>query len=333
VGPRENVRFLRTTLGKDGAEKLLTPPPGHLPKLANWISSALETWRPRRKDDPFSRPDWCAFEQWLERELEPVLGNNGHLVVIEHTGLGGMPWHVAARRWTCSYAACWSDLVAISETSPTEPDSIGSLLVPRYRENEDVVAALQKSAAHAASLAASQCLRHELPSAVASDRAAFEGLMARCSVAQLLCHGYRITKDFEVGVILAHNGTLPILESALTGPLGRPYRLDWIDCWSLRKTPPVVFSAACGSGYVHVAGMSERFGLYAGLRRGGCRSFVAPRWILFVEDTLPVLNRALDLYIQDKLSVCQAVHRACREAEADRPLRLAWNIAVEGDFR
>ena len=65
----------------------------------------------------------------------------------------------------------------------------------------------------------------------------------------------------------------------------------------------------------------------------GCRSFVAPRWILFVEDTLPVLDRALEMHIQIKLPICKAVHRACREAEADGPLRLAWNITMEGDCR
>ncbi len=332
VGPPESLRFLCSTLGDGGTGTFLSINPADLVGLSRWISDVLETWRPRRKDDPFEREDWRAFEKRLERELEPLLGDCGHLIVIEHTCLEGLPWHVAARRWTCSYAASWTDLIAADKRSPTSPTSVGAFGVPRYGENGSVIAALDHSAEQAAKLAASLDLRYDRVSGVDADRAALKDLLGRCSVVQLLCHGYGITKEFEVGVATSHNGTLPILQSvALTGPLGRPYRFNWTDCWSLARAPSVVFSAACGSGFVHVAGMNERFGLHAGLRRGGCHTYVAPRWILFVEDTLPVLDRALETYMTN--SVSQAVHQACREAESNLPLRLAWNISIEGDFR
>jgi hypothetical protein len=165
-----------------------------------------------------------------------------------------------------------------------------------------------------------------------ADHDAFRRIMERADVAKVLAHGFISPADDEVALMLAHDGALPLADSVAAGSeVGRRHRLSWNECQELRRAPEVVFSAACSSGVSYVRGLGERLGLLGALRRGGTRSLIAPRWNIVAEDVLPILDAAMERFLERGDALGLALHQAC--AESDRPRWLAWALALEGDWR
>ena len=337
VETQDLIAGLVTVVGSDGSvsSHWLKSPNIEIGKLAATLRERLSNWRPGRRGEPFDLPDWRALEEWLVGSLSPHLPGDGHVVFIESQEHSGLPWHVAARRWPASYATSWTSMLLIrSEPDRRGNQRVGIVLVPRTHESEQVLQALRESAARTrdfAGVSGFDVLQEE--DERRCDFQVFRRIMGDATVAKLLCHGFVNPAEREVALMLAFDGVLPLaLSVASDSPAGRVHRLGWQQCRKLDSAPAVIFSAACSSGSSHLVGLGERLGLFAGLRHAGMRSMVAPRWDLFAEAVLPILDGALERYLAGE-TVAKALHAACCAAEAQHPTWLAWNLMLEGDWR
>ena len=333
----EGVVGLATFLAADGAASMsdLSDPGVDLDDLAERVAQRLSVWHPGRKGDPFDLPEWSKFARWLQQTLENRLPDGGQLVVIEHEEVWGLPWHVAAApRWRACYAASWSALLqhASSESVPDGP--LGVAMVTKFHDAPQVLSALEESVVRTRSLA--QSVGRECQASVQNkcDREALLKMLEGCAFVKVLCHGYVDPADKQVALMLAHDGSLPLADSvaAATGE-GRRHRFGWKECAALHRAPKLVFSAACSSGQAHPGGLGERLGLFAGLRRAGTRTFVAPRWNIRPTDVLPILDDAIARYLTHAASPGQALNEACAEAAKSQPPWIAWALALEGDWK
>jgi hypothetical protein len=151
-------------------------------------------------------------------------------------------------------------------------------------------------------------------------------------VVKVLAHGFVSGADDEVALMLAHDGVLPLGNSVAAGSaVGRRHRLSWRECQGLPRTPELVFSGACSSGATYIRGLGERLGLFGALRNGGTRAVIAPRWKINASAVLPVLDDALDRFLESGDTLGLALHKAC--AASGLPRWQAWALALEGDWR
>jgi hypothetical protein len=133
--------------------------------------------------------------------------------------------------------------------------------------------------------------------------------------------------------MVSGGGKLPVAAAVAAGlARGKHHRFSWRDVEQLKTAPTVIFSAACSTGVSHLAGIGERLGLMAGLRRAGTRSLVAPHWDIVPDIVLPILDDALERYWNSG-GLAQSVRAACQNAPAETPTWLKWAIATEGDWR
>ena len=331
------MRWLLTRVSEeDPASWWLEAPQLDVPSLSEEVGHRLSVWHPDRTGDPFDLPGWRAAEEWLTGELTDRLPEGGRLVVIEHEQIGGLPWHVAAApRWRASYAPSWSALLDRRWSAPADTDGLlGLAMVPKYRESPENLRALETSVLRTVQLAAQ--LERELSTALreACDRDALIDMLKASAVAKVLCHGFVDPHEDVVALMVANDGVLPLADSvAANTPAGRRHRFDWRDCQQLERAPGVVFSAACSSGQSHHAGLGEQLGVFSALRHAGTRSFVAPRWDINPEIVLPILDKAVERYLQTGDDLGEALHAACSQAGERLPRWVAWSLALEGDWR
>jgi hypothetical protein len=337
LNTEDGVVGLATFLGADGTASVsdLTEPGVDLDDLAERIDQRLSVWHPGRKGDPFDLPEWGKFVGWLEQTLENRLPDGSQLVVIEHEEVWGLQWHVAAApRWRTSYAASWSALLQDNRVAGTPDGPLGVAMVTKFHEAPQVLKALQKSADRTRSLAQLAGRECQVSVQEECDRETLLEMLESCALVKLLCHGYVDPATKQVALMLAHAGSLPLADSvAAAGEEGRRRRFGWEQCGALNRAPKLVFSAACSSGQAHPGGLGERLGLFAGLRRAGTRTFVAPRWNIRPAEVLPILDNAMARYLTDAPSPGQALHDACTEAAKSQPRWIAWALALEGDWK
>lgn len=112
-----------------------------------------------------------------------------------------------------------------------------------------------------------------------------------------------------------------------------PNHLSWREIEQLEATPRVVVSAACSSGRALVAGLGDRIGLYQSLASRGTRSLVAPAWDIEADLVLPIAARALQLHVEEKMTLATAVRAACMTASNDLPGWCAWALTIEGAWQ
>jgi tetratricopeptide (TPR) repeat protein len=318
------------------AESILGPLEVDLDLLAERITQRLSEWFPSRAGGPLDLKDWRSFEQWLAQELEGRLPEGGRLVVIEHERVAGLQWHLAAApRWRVSYAPSWSWLLTSRQaTVPVRDGAIGLAMVPKYREAEDNLRALESSVSRTVQLASE--LGYRLNSALreACDRDALVGVLEGTRATKILCHGFVDPVEEVVALMVAHNGELPLGNSlAANTPSGRRHRFNWRDCQQLKIAPAVLFSAACGSGQSHHAGLGEELGIFSTLRRFGTRSVIAPRWDIEPKIVLPILDNVIERYLRTGVELGEAFYAACAEASEGLPHWQAWALALEGDWK
>ena len=347
AGPCAVLEWLHTEQGLAGLVTVVPPngdvstevldQPGiDLAQLAARISHRVSVWHPDRQGGPFDLPDWHAFEAYVRRTLEGRLPEGGQLVVIEHADLWGLQWHVAAQpRWRTSYAPSWGALGAAPHHGQIRPDKrLGVAKVGKFREMPKVLAALDASQLRAGKLAAESSLLFDAIEQETCDRAALKGLLGRCDLAKVLCHGFIDPTDHQVAFMIASEGALPLLDSVSAGTeAGRRHRFGWQECLDLERAPRVVFSAACSSGRAHPAGSGERLGFFYALRAAGTRAFVAPRWDIDPTAVLPILDDVIERHLLHSVPLGEALHSACLAASKDLPGWSAWALALEGDWR
>jgi tetratricopeptide (TPR) repeat protein len=305
-------------------------------QLGAKMRTKLSNWTLNRPGDPFDLAAWRAFETWLVQGLASHLREGDHIVFIEHKDHLGIPWHVAvAPHWTSSYAASWTSLLEFHDQPvPTRYEKVGVVLVPRFADPPEVLAALRHSSQQAQSLATTSGLQCLMVEERTCDRDAFMHIVGNTDIAKLLCHGFIDPADGEMALMLAYNGRLPLGEAvASSSPSGQLHRLSWRECQQLGSASRVIFSAACSSGLSQIGGVAEQLGLFSALRHAGSRTLVAPRWDILATAVLPILDAAFAHYLRGG-SLAHALYDACRTAaEANCPRWLAWSIAIEGDWR
>ncbi len=335
VHAREYFIALLTVIDSSGTVRTEYLPAIGIPfhEAVERLTWNLSTWTRRRRDEPFDIDEWTILKSWLREAVEHHLKEGDHLIVIENEAVAGIPWHVAvAGRWTCSYASGWLSLLSLAPNANGGLGPIGVAMVPEARDSSEIESAMRASADRTKTFARAAGIDYLEASGLACNRERFSQLMGEARLVKVLCHGYVQSSTRDVAWLLGDGRGLPVAIAVATeSHLAAAHRFSWRDASILKRTPDVVFSAACSSGFSHLAGVGERLGLMTGLRSGGTRSFVAPRWDVVAEDVLPVLDDALERFWKyGRLAKSVADAGA---AAKHLPDWLRWSIAVEGDWR
>jgi hypothetical protein len=156
--------------------------------------------------------------------------------------------------------------------------------------------------------------------------------MAECDVVELFCHGYADPDDLEIALLVSSRGILAPMHAPGRDSPPDPHRLSWRDLQSLRRTPPLVLSAACSTGIQWQAGAGEQMGLFGAMRKGGTKALIGPRWDVVASDILPLFGRLLEKRFGQHVTLVDALHETCADAENYLPRWLAWSLALEGDW-
>jgi len=335
IETREYITAIVTTIGSDAhvQTEFLKRLDVDLKELSEFLAWRLSTWTRNRKGSPFDVSGWQELQSWLWRCAGSLLQDGDHVVFLEHESAAGIPWHVAvAERWTCSYAPGWVSLLSSAKPAAAG-QRIGIAMAPLATDTEEVRAALESSAARTLRFAEEHGEQSSAAIGPSCDRPALERLLGESGILKVLCHGYVQPASYEVAWLVANGMALPSAKAVELGTeQGAAFRFSWRDAAKLERSSGVVFSAACSSGYSHLAGVGERIGLMAGLRMGGTRALVAPRWDVIAAEVLPILDDALERYWKSN-RLARSVWEACRAAPAGTPDWIRWAAAVEGDWQ
>ena len=295
----------------------------------------LQGWLLDRPGDPFAVKGWTDFRSWIRAALDDVLPADGHLIVIEHEALSGLPFHVAvAPERSCSYASSWSSLARTRAAEGAPFTSLGVAMVPAFNDDDRVAEAMHAAGARSGELAATNGLTWAHAFGVACDRAAVERMMRTSDVLFIACHGFLDESHHEVAWVLAHKGGLPGRSGSVTsGAAERVTHFGWRDVETLPHAPRLVLSAACSSGRALLTGLGERLGLFPSLKQRGTETLIAPAWDVDANIILPVATRALELSLDGTRPRAVAVRMACEEASRELPFWIAWSLTLEGAWR
>ncbi|MGQ0778745.1 MAG: hypothetical protein ACT4NY_30745 [Pseudonocardiales bacterium] len=297
--------------------------------LQRQLNRNLSGWYRHRPGDPLDEPGWRELASSMATEISAYARGGDHIVFLHNEVYANLPWHIAiGARWTVSYAAGWTHLLGLLDAAPAPRRRIGICTVPRFGDPLATVEAL-RATEHRAALAAVDALRRP---AAWSDRHYLEELMDSVDVALLLCHGYPSRGNEEIGLMLAHEGQLPLGDSVSSGKVLSDHLFSWRDCLELPRAPRTVLSAACSSAHSYGAGLGDRLGLFNALRHAGTTAMVAPAWDVVATDVLPVLDDLTARYLSGE-PLGQALQAACQDAAHALPAWLAWSLALEGDWR
>jgi len=329
---------LVSTIAGDDVSVEYAEAPRDLPlyEIADLIGARLLGWRRGRKGEPFHVAAWPALVEWLRSIAESKLPGGGHLVVIDHARFSAIPFHIAlAPRWTVSYAADWSAVVAAARVHLQRAPitDVGVAFTPRSNEAEASLTAFTKSVERTRELAETRRLPALIVTGAAADAGALETILSRVTISKILCHGQVSRTDADVGLLVSHNSALPPgYTFASTVKSVEAHRVGWREFSKFKSASPIVFFGACSSGRVQVLGLDERISIFSSLGKIGTRSVVAPRWKIDVESALPVLDDIIDGYVAG-MPLSRAITTAA-EAAMHRgvPMWQAFAFTVEGGW-
>jgi tetratricopeptide (TPR) repeat protein len=333
----DRTAMFATLLDADRAHRFdLQPPLIDLRRLSEMIECRIAGWHNGRQGEPHLVDGWDHLVCWLRDIVAAKLPPGKHVVIVDHRHFVGIPFHIAlAPAWTCSYASGWSAILGATQDRaiPHEVRQGGLIYVPRENESDATLAAFQRSVLRQREFfRARQISLHEKILEEA-DAAAFNEILSRADAMKIMCHGQISRTDAEVALLLAHDGRLPPGHAyAASTEAGRQHRLGGAQLSAVRSRATIAFVGACSSGHVQVHGLDERIGLFALLQSGGVRTMVAPRWKIDVELAMPVLDQALEIYIEGT-PLAIAVARAADAAIARGvPIWQARAFAIEGGW-
>lgn len=324
-----------TVIDSQGGVKseILQSPEFDIFKLRSRIANKLSVWHSGRNGDPFDIPEWHELEKWLKSEVKKHIPEGGHVVFINHQDLVGLPWHVAlAPEWRCSYATGWFTVLESAKIQYSNKPIFGVFAAPRYQDTNSVFDAISTAVKLTQSWAESNGFKCNVSENESADREAFKRLIAECDVIELYCHGYADPNDLEIALLVSHNGFLPPIHAKNKTLLINNNLLSWRDLQSFSRTPSIVLSAACSTGLQWQAGAGEQMGLFGALRNSGTKSVIAPRWDIVASDVIPMLNSILEKHFCRKVSLIDALHETCLNAEKYMPRWLAWSLTLEGNW-
>jgi len=325
---------LLTRVGSDGDVTMRALPvmPVVAPDAAEEILARLQGWWLERPGDPLDHVGWQQLVAWL-RDAMSQSDDGDHLVVIEHAGLTGLPWHaVEGATWTTSYAPGWTALLDLPTPAGT-PATAGLVCVPARGEASDTLQVFARDAERARTDSERHGVRLELLDGAGADAASVLDLLRRTDLAVLLCHGLIDPDQLDLALLVAADGQLPSRHPiAASSPHALPHRLTWRALQEVADAPALVLSAACSSGQGMIGGLGERLGLFAALRSRGTRAVVAPAWDAVATDVVAQLADVREM-VFDGMPVGQAVRRAGDRAAEHLPAWRARILGIEGDWR
>jgi tetratricopeptide (TPR) repeat protein len=287
--------------------------------VAGQVGARLGNWRRSRAGEPHIVPQWETVTRWLRATIGAFLAGGGHVVIIDHPALTGLPFHIAlAPEWTVSYAADWLVVEAAVRANGSAPASprLGVLHAPRSNETTAVRVALAAAAARVRQLADAKGFGCESAGPGSADADALRMLLASTDLLKVLCHGQVSKEAHEVVLVIDHGGQSPPGYSfGATLQTTRGHRFGREELEGLSAASRSVFLGACSSGAVSVAGLDERTSLAVLLGDAGTKSVVAPRWKIDAEMALPVLDDAIERFVGG-LGLAEAVSEAAVAAVA-----------------
>jgi tetratricopeptide (TPR) repeat protein len=265
-------------------------------RLAKELTLELSTLTPALSGPAFASPQWTAIRIWMDSLLQACLPEGGHLVIIDHAGLHGLPLHVAVRPgWTVSYAADWTAVVEAARqgamASQMERGHISLVHVLGATEAARTIDAVATSDRRliAAAEAAGWSIEQLSGSAATAD--AICSQFGRADAIRLIAHGFVRGETNEVSLIVSADGRLPPRSGAAFDATGMTaYRLGFDRLASIDRAPPLLFLGACSAGRVNERGQQERLGLFMPLSAAGLETMIAPRWPINAPRTLPLLD-------------------------------------------
>lgn len=329
----QSVQTLQTRVGTDGdvAVRSLPEMPGNPPEIAARMRARLQGWLTSQPGDPLDHPGWRALAEWLTATMHDC-ADGDHLVVIEHAGLGGLPWHaVQPATWTTSYAPSWSALLDLSAPRPI--GTTGLVSVPARGDSEATLAAFAQGARRAADDAHRAGIDHRDIDGADADADAVLDLLRACDLLALQCHGVIDPAQLDVALLVADSTHLPTQHPiAASSELGRAHRLGWRRMQGHDAAPEIVLSAACSTGQALIGGLGERLGIFAALRPRGTRAVVAPAWDTVAEDAV-VQVADVRAALLDGSTVAAAVAHAGDQAAQHLPAWRARALCIVGDWR
>ncbi len=303
-------------------------------RIRNRIRHLLSVWHVQRDGDPFEDREWVEFEGWLADAVGELVTDGSHVIVIGNQELIGLPWHIAlASRWRCSYAPSWTTVLDGHEPGIKPRLTVGIFGTHRYNDPPVVCRTLDAAAESTKHWAESQ--GHEIVKKwlTKADRGSFTDLMNKCDIVEILCHGFSDPNEHEVALLIADGGVIPPMFAGGSRVTLDSHLLSWRDMQNLKRSAPLVLSAACSTGLPLQAGAGEQLGLFGALRQSGTKSFIGPRWDVDAESVLPLLGNFLKRYLGRGEPAINALHDTCLEAQNTLPRWLAWSLALEGDWR
>jgi tetratricopeptide (TPR) repeat protein len=309
------------------------PQDADLMELRDRVLYKLQSWTRARPGDPFDVKDWPAFKEWIRGALDEVLPADGHLIVIEHETLAGLPFHAAiAPERSCSYASSWSMLDQAMRRAAEQPKTVGCALVPAFSDDQLVVTAMQSAHDACAASAARHDVQFSAAIGTKCDRRALTALLDQADLLFIACHGFVDEESHEIAWVLSHGGGLPGTTGVVvSGDDERITHFGWRDIEDVARTPALVLSAACSSGRSAMAGLGERLGLFPSLAGRGTRTLIAPAWDVDADLVMPVATRTFELLLDGRHSPASAVRTAC--AESSSPQWIAWSLTLEGSWQ
>jgi tetratricopeptide (TPR) repeat protein len=311
-------------------------PPINIGELSEVVESRITGWHNGRQGEPYSVPEWSKFVDWLHAVVAERLPPGEHVVILEHADYGGIPFHIAlASLWTCSYASDWAAVLAATQSSINHPEVRrgGLIYVPRQNESGSALAAFQRSLTRQREFFKIHQIPLEEKICEEADAAAVSSVLSSVDVVKIMCHGQISKSEAEIALLVARDGHLPPGHAfAVSTEAGRRHRLGWTQLSAMQSAAVVAFVGACSSGRVEVAGLDERIGLFATLQFRGMQAMVAPRWKIDVELAMPILDEALENYIEGR-SLAEAINLAA-DAAISRgvPVWQARAFAIEGGW-
>jgi tetratricopeptide (TPR) repeat protein len=269
--------------------------------LADRIRTRIAKWRVTRPDQPFEIEGWDDLRDWLRGLAASALPGGGHVVIIDHPGLVGLPYHIAlAPEWTVSYSTGWAaieDAIASNGHVPSSP-RLGVLQAPRSNETPALRAALAFSADATTMLANRLGLLCDRAEPGTADANRLRGLLAETDVLKVLCHGQICKDDHEVVLLVDHEGRAPpgySLSDVLATSGG--HRFGRTALAGQRKSSRTVFLGACSAGIVSTGGLDERTSFSLLLADAGTAAVIAPRWEIDAALAFPILDEIMELFL------------------------------------
>lgn len=327
---------LVTFVSKGGGQAEYTEIAGELDlfETAEKIGARLDNWHSGRTGQPYETAQWELMRERFRDIAAALLPDGGHVVILDHAALVGLPFHIAlAPDWTVSYASDWTAIeaaVAANGSAPSRP-KLGVLHAPRSNETVAVREALRDSAAKTRDLAREKALEFDQAELGAADAGAFRRLLETTDVMKILCHGQVTKEDHQVVLVIDHENTSPPGYSfGVTLETTQGHRFGRDQLAEQRIASRTIFLGACSGGIVSVAGLDERTSFASLLERAGTKSVVAPRWKIDAELALPVVDDALARYVGG-MPLADAVSAAAERAvQQGVPAWQAYAFVVEG---